>query len=517
MENASKALIIAGAILLAILLISVGIIVIRAIDPVNQQAKDSAETMAIESYNAQFIKYEGEKVNGSTVKSLINTVRSSKAVHEREVEITYGGELTSEKDITPNGDYDVEITKWEDGYVKAMTISGKKIVKPTITPPAGEDTGEDTKPETPSNNPPTIDPEAIAEITTAKIKANGKDSIGDALKYTYTLLNDEGEKIEGAGRESGKTESNEWTFKELEPSTTYKCKVTVTDNKITTPVEETIEFTTKANNPPELKAEVTNITTTTATIIATGTDNDKEDKLTYNFYILNVSGKEKKGTANATWDVAGLEPKTTYDYKVEVTDGYKTTGVTGKFTTKEEIPANNPPELKAEVTDITTTTATIIATGTDKDGDTLKYTLEINEKTYGPSTTRQWTETGLKPTTTYDYKVTVTDEKGGTDIVKGEFTTLKENTAPTVTATVSNVREETATITANGSDADGDSLTYTFLLNGTEKQTGASSTCSLTRLTEDTTYNYEVLITDGKATNSYTRTIYNRYSNYRSS
>ena len=54
MENASKALIIAGAILISILLISVGIIIMNAINEPVQQGASSAESQAIEMFNANY-------------------------------------------------------------------------------------------------------------------------------------------------------------------------------------------------------------------------------------------------------------------------------------------------------------------------------------------------------------------------------------------------------------------------------------------------------------------------------
>ena len=76
MENASKALIIAGAILLAILLISLGILIFnQAQDTVNNGGMSQAE---ITAFNNKFLKYEGTQ-KGSVVKSLINEVIASNA------------------------------------------------------------------------------------------------------------------------------------------------------------------------------------------------------------------------------------------------------------------------------------------------------------------------------------------------------------------------------------------------------------------------------------------------------
>lgn len=73
MENASKALIIAGAILLAIAIIGVGMAVFNnASDSVSGTDISSEEVTA---YNSEFDSYEGNAVRGSRVKTLIKTVK----------------------------------------------------------------------------------------------------------------------------------------------------------------------------------------------------------------------------------------------------------------------------------------------------------------------------------------------------------------------------------------------------------------------------------------------------------
>ncbi len=72
MENASKALIIAGAILLSILIISLGIMIFRqASGVVDSNAMDE---VAVSSFNQKFTQYEGENIRGANVNALINTV-----------------------------------------------------------------------------------------------------------------------------------------------------------------------------------------------------------------------------------------------------------------------------------------------------------------------------------------------------------------------------------------------------------------------------------------------------------
>ena len=74
MENASKALIIAGAILLAILIISLGIVVYnQASDTLKKINIDQQE---IEAFNNKFVSYQGQKVSGSQVNALRQLVVS---------------------------------------------------------------------------------------------------------------------------------------------------------------------------------------------------------------------------------------------------------------------------------------------------------------------------------------------------------------------------------------------------------------------------------------------------------
>lgn len=73
MENASKALIIAGAILLSILIIALGVFVFN-------QSKSAMENVnlsdqEVSAFNSKYESYKGVQ-NGSNVKSLINAIRT---------------------------------------------------------------------------------------------------------------------------------------------------------------------------------------------------------------------------------------------------------------------------------------------------------------------------------------------------------------------------------------------------------------------------------------------------------
>ncbi len=87
MENASKALIIAGAILLSILIIGLGMAVFNSSDQAKGSASlDESETRA---HNSKFLAYEGKQV-GSSVSALINAIKTNnKQYSDRQIKIYY--------------------------------------------------------------------------------------------------------------------------------------------------------------------------------------------------------------------------------------------------------------------------------------------------------------------------------------------------------------------------------------------------------------------------------------------
>lgn len=73
MENATKALLIAAAVLIAILIISLGLVVYNKASETVEGAGDLSEYQ-IQQFNEKFRKYEGTNVSGSEVNAMIETV-----------------------------------------------------------------------------------------------------------------------------------------------------------------------------------------------------------------------------------------------------------------------------------------------------------------------------------------------------------------------------------------------------------------------------------------------------------
>ena len=139
MENASKALIIAGAILLAILIISLGIMIYnQASGVVDSNAMDE---VSVTSFNQKFRQYEGNNVRGSNVNALIDTIiqnnLSNQGDESKQIKINNSGATwtgtkydaskapTKKSGSAQTGkSYIVECTADdESGYVTTVTIN----------------------------------------------------------------------------------------------------------------------------------------------------------------------------------------------------------------------------------------------------------------------------------------------------------------------------------------------------------------------------------------------------------
>ena len=126
MENASKALLIAGAILIVILLISLGIYIYsQAQQTINSVNMDEQQ---ITAFNNKFAQYEGEDKSGSEVSAMIDLVISSNqaayAEGAKEKYITVSG--TSGAGVTAptaSGDYTPTVAKVKTGKTYDVTFT----------------------------------------------------------------------------------------------------------------------------------------------------------------------------------------------------------------------------------------------------------------------------------------------------------------------------------------------------------------------------------------------------------
>ena len=125
MENASKALIIAGAILLAILIIGLGVYIYRQAAGVIDTG--TMDQLVVSQFNAQFEPYLGNNVSGSNVKQLIKIIDASNRAKE-DLPVTFKVDDQPDNDsstIKSGNTYKVESSSEENkaGYIEKITIT----------------------------------------------------------------------------------------------------------------------------------------------------------------------------------------------------------------------------------------------------------------------------------------------------------------------------------------------------------------------------------------------------------
>lgn len=148
MENASKALIIAGAILISILIISLGVLIFNKMGHSAKQAANMDE-QEIANFNSKITPYVGDNISGSQVNALIQLVISidnsaiSSGDLSKAVSITYKSTNNKTNTISVNaskqlkdsvGDatrkvntgagiyYKVKATYGDDGLIKSIKV-----------------------------------------------------------------------------------------------------------------------------------------------------------------------------------------------------------------------------------------------------------------------------------------------------------------------------------------------------------------------------------------------------------
>ena len=117
MENASKALIIAGAILLAILIISLGIMIYnQASGVVNNNSMSEVD---ISSFNTRFTQYQGNNIRGAQVNSLLEQVRTNNVTYQDD----------SSRQVSVN----VTASNWQSGTKPSGNIAGNSSYSTALT------------------------------------------------------------------------------------------------------------------------------------------------------------------------------------------------------------------------------------------------------------------------------------------------------------------------------------------------------------------------------------------------
>lgn len=115
LENSTKALLIAGAVLICIILISIGVFIVNNANNVISTSGDVSNTYSLEVWNKQFSVYEG-KQSGRNVKKLLDTVITANSTKNANSIIEDIGIYCSDSDVLS------QITDYET----KRTLSGNR-------------------------------------------------------------------------------------------------------------------------------------------------------------------------------------------------------------------------------------------------------------------------------------------------------------------------------------------------------------------------------------------------------
>lgn len=127
MENASKALLIAGSVLIVILLIGVGMLIYSRATGVIDTAATSMNAQEIQAFNSQFTPYEGNQ-KGSSIRSLISKVIASNASYDDSRKVSINGSSDADtlsnysKEINTAKSYTVSFTGFNNGMITGIAI-----------------------------------------------------------------------------------------------------------------------------------------------------------------------------------------------------------------------------------------------------------------------------------------------------------------------------------------------------------------------------------------------------------
>ena len=130
MENASKALLIAGSILIVILLIAFGMRIVNYSSGPVDSVEDTMKTTEIATFNSKFLQYAGTNKSLSQVKSLANMIIAHNAT-DTKYKVLFNGkdkasEITGEVLKISEGTHSIAVGYDDNtGLVNSITIDQK--------------------------------------------------------------------------------------------------------------------------------------------------------------------------------------------------------------------------------------------------------------------------------------------------------------------------------------------------------------------------------------------------------
>ncbi|WP_275900366.1 myxosortase-dependent M36 family metallopeptidase [Pyxidicoccus trucidator] len=305
---------------------------------------------------------------------------------------------------------------------------------------------------------------AVDERSTATLSATGSDADGDTLTYAWTQLSGAAVTLSGAN-----TSTATFSTAEVSADAVLTFRVTVSDGTATATQDVTVNVR-NINRAPTANAGVDIAASELQPVTLSGSASDDDgDSLTYTWVQISGTSVALSGatTATATFTVPDSAGNETLSFRLTVSDGQLSTS----DTVNVSVNASNhaPTVTAAPVTVNERSTATLSATASDVDGDTLTYawtqlTGEAVVLSNADTATASFTAPEVTTDSVLNFRVTVSD---GTAIATHDVavTVRNANRAPTANAGVDGSADERTQVSLSGSasDADGDALTYSWV------------------------------------------------------
>lgn len=341
---------------------------------------------------------------------------------------------------------------------------------------------------------------------TTNLSGNGTDADGTITSYAW-------QQRSGPASATFSNSNTPTVTVTVGASGTYTFRLTVTDNQGATGFDEVVLIVNPAavNQPPIVNAGPNQtITLPLNSINLTGTASDPDGSISSSLW-SKISGPSATltNTNTLTLSISDLV-QGTYLFRLSVTDNG---GLSAQSdVTINVLPAtvNQPPSANAgadKTITLPTNNTTLNGAGSDPDGTVISY---LWEKVNGPSATLL---NITNPVLTiqdlvagvYDFRLTVTDDKGATasDLVKVTVNAIPINQPPIANAGADKsvaLPTNILTLTGSGSDIDGTVVKYTWTKVSGPSVTLANAntpSLSLSGLVEGT-YTFRLEVEDDK-------------------
>lgn len=127
MDNASKALIMAGAVLISIAIVGVGVYIFSSTSSITETGQAQMDAASLALANSTLRQYVGSNVRGTQVIELIDYLRVLNANGAYPTEIKINGAAATSKNPSKNATYNISIGTNDidanSGYITNFTIT----------------------------------------------------------------------------------------------------------------------------------------------------------------------------------------------------------------------------------------------------------------------------------------------------------------------------------------------------------------------------------------------------------